>query len=76
MTARTKPPSRPPLTKSVLSCTCEALNDFVGDVGPQVNGKSEGGIGLLDQISQLFGTLQLVLLQPFLQKLFASLING
>ena len=37
----------------------EALDDLVGDVGPQVDAEGKGGVHRLDQVSQLLGALQL-----------------
>ena len=53
----------------------EALDDFVGHVGSQVDGKGQSRIGLLDQIAQLFRALQFVFLQPLFQQLLATLLQ-
>ena len=51
----------------------ETLDHFVGNVGPKVDGQSQGGVGRLDQVTQLLPALQLILLEPLLQKLLPSL---
>ena len=53
----------------------KTLDHLVRYVGPQVHGQGQGGIGGLHQIAQFFGALQLVLFQPFFQKLFAALLK-
>lgn len=51
----------------------EALYHFVGNVGSEVDAESEGRIDLFDEVTQLFAALQLVLLQPLLKQLLATL---
>ena len=58
-----------------LSGFGKTLDHLVGNVGPQVHGQGQGGVGSLHQIAQFFGALQLVLFQPFFQKLFAALLK-
>ena len=53
----------------------KTLDHLVGNVGPQVHGQGQSGIGGLHQIAQFFRALQLVLLQPFFQELFAALLK-
>lgn len=36
-----------------LTSLCEALDDFVGNIGPQVDTESQGGIHCLHQVTQL-----------------------
>jgi len=42
-----------------LSGLGEALDDLVGDVGPQVDGESQRRVRRLDQVTQLLTTLKL-----------------
>lgn len=42
-----------------LTSLCEALDDFVGDVGPQVDTESQRGIHCLHQVTQLLRAFQL-----------------
>ena len=58
-----------------LSGFGKTLDHLVWYVGPQVHGQGQGGVGGLHQIAQFFGALQLVLFQPFFQKLFAALLK-
>ena len=58
-----------------LSCLSETLDDLHGDVSPQIDGEGQGGVSGLDDVTQLFGALQLVLFQPLLQQLLASLLE-
>ena len=58
-----------------LSSFGKTLDHLVGYVGPQVHGQGQGGVGSLHQIAQFLGALQLVLFQPFFQKLFAALLK-
>ena len=51
----------------------EALDHLVGNIGPQVDGEGEGGVGGLDEVAQLLAALQLVLLEPLLQELLPAL---
>lgn len=42
-----------------LSSFCKALDDFIGDVGSEVDAEGQSRIDRLHQISQLLGALQL-----------------
>lgn len=59
----------------VLSGLCKTLDHLAGHVGPQVDRECQGGVCLLDQISQLLRALQLVLLQPLLHQVLPSLLQ-
>ena len=56
-----------------LSGLGEALDDLVGDIGAEVDGEGEGGVGSLDQIPELLAALELVFLQPLLEQLLPAL---
>lgn len=42
-----------------LTGLCKALDDFVGDIGPQVDAESQSGVHRLHQVAQLLRALQL-----------------
>uniref|UniRef100_A0A1I8JFC5 NAD-specific glutamate dehydrogenase n=1 Tax=Macrostomum lignano TaxID=282301 RepID=A0A1I8JFC5_9PLAT len=53
----------------------KALNDLVGHIGSQVDAQSQCWISLFHQVAKLLRAFQLVLFQPFLNNLFATLLQ-
>ena len=58
-----------------LSSLGEALYHLAGDVGAQVHAQGQSGVRRFDEVPELFGALQLVLLEPLLQELFPALLQ-
>lgn len=58
-----------------MSSLGEARYDLVRDVGAEVDGESECHVVRTNDVAELFGAFEFVLLEPFLEELFAALLE-